>query len=125
MDFLTVSQPTSNFQLVPRDFAADERPLADDQDRHFTLHGKDDDEKLAAMCEAGFVTDCRISIERARAAASNQDEKSKTHMESTKSLSRPPFGKTEDHTAYRPSFPAYGLFVILAIALLVRSIHRG
>lgn len=41
-----------------------------DQRRVFVPHGKDDHEKLVALCEAGFVSGCRQAIQGERAADS-------------------------------------------------------
>ncbi|KAJ6134813.1 hypothetical protein N7523_001135 [Penicillium sp. IBT 18751x] len=81
-------------------------------------YGRDDDEKLIALCEAGFVTGCRQAIEGERTAASSVGKAQKSHiktfLESALALLTPHSYNEEEKYVL-----TWGLFTFSAIIISV------
>lgn len=93
-----------------------------------TFYGKDDRERLVAMCEAGFVKDCRRYIEEASSVENSPANEHKTQStitaQSTISSPRSSLEWSEHNPVDGRSPFLHSLYVILVFAILTCCIHQ-
>ncbi|KAJ5948007.1 hypothetical protein N7466_001022 [Penicillium verhagenii] len=124
------SSSTNHLPTEQQHRRLDTRRPRDMQNRDSAFHGKDEHERLVALCEAGFVSGCQAAIEEEKSGAGsitpNPNSQSNTIISSPLAPVSSFFDSKEATNNYFGNLlPSFNFFVVAITVVCVVTILRA